>query len=743
MLKKFSWPIIITIVIITGVSVYNILQVRFNYDFESFFPKDDEDLEFFEKHRSRFENDSDYLLLGIERSPNIYDLEFLKKVHTLTNKLKQIKYVKKVISPTNYKLMSDRGGWKLIKLNSQADIDIARKNIPNYEDVVGSIIAADEKALCLFIKLDSLNPFQGDTLMTSIDSLMAATPIPNMRIAGRLKAEKYYVSKMMWELVIFISSSFFLIIFFLWRSFRSAWGVVVPLIVVLLAVVWSIGLMGMLGKPIDLLTVLLPSIMFVVGMSDVVHIIAKYLEELRDGKNIPEALKITFREIGRATLLTSITTAIGFATLITARIRPIQEFGIFTALGVMLAFVLAFSLLPAILVNLPKPKLAKLDPTKLFWHKVLHGAFLKILKARKVIGIGAIVVTILSVIGISLISINVSLIDEVNDGDPLKEDFKFMEAHFSGARPFELSLTLKDTTKSFFDKDILVELEKTENYLRESYGLKLVYSPLTMVRMGNRALFGGGVNPEFFVVPEQPERLSKISKQLEKLKKYSATNAIVAIDGKSARFTGRMPDVGSAEMELKNEEFYKNISSDLIEYKITGSALLLDKNNNYLSKTMINGLLIAFGIIAIIMGILFKSLKMIVISLIPNILPLMMIGGYIGFMDIGLKVSTSIIFTIAFGIAVDDTIHFMSKLKIELMKGRSLIYAIKRTFISTGKAIIITSMILVSGFLTLMFSSFNGTFYTGLLISMTLFFAVLADLLLIPVLLILFSKKVK
>lgn len=719
------------------------MQVRFNYDFESFFPKDDTDLEFFEKHRSQFENDSDYLLLGIERSPNIYDIDFLKKVHELTNNLKRIKHVKKVISPTNYKLMSERGAWKLIQLKSQKDVDIARKNIPHYQDVVGSIIAKDEKALCLFIKLDSLNPFQGDTLMTTIDSLMAVTPIPNMRIAGRLKAEKYYVSKMLWELVIFISSSFFLIIFFLWRSFRSAWGIVVPLIVVLLAVVWSIGLMGLLGKPIDLLTVLLPSIMFVVGMSDVVHIIAKYLEELRSGKDIQESLKITFREIGRATLLTSITTAIGFATLITAKIRPIQEFGIFTALGVLLAFVLAFSLLPAILVNLPKPKLAKIDPTQQFWHKFLHSAFRKVLKARKLIGIGAVVVTIVSALGISMITINVLLIDEVNDGDPLKEDFKFMENHFSGARPFELSVVLKDTSKSFFDKDILEELEKTENYLNESYGLKLVYSPLTMVRMGNRAIYGGGNNPEFFMVPDDTAQLNRISQQLEKLKKYSATNAIIAKSGKTARFTGRMPDIGSAEMEQKNLNFYKNISSELIEYRITGSALLLDKNNNYLSKTMIYGLLIAFGIIAIIMGILFKSLKMIVISLIPNILPLMMIGGYIGFMDIGLKVSTSIIFTIAFGIAVDDTIHFMSKLKIELMKGRSMIYAIKRTFISTGKAIIITSMILVSGFLTLMFSSFNGTFYTGLLISLTLLFAVLADLLLIPVLLILFSKKVK
>ncbi len=742
MLKKFSWYIIAAIVIITGLSVYNILQIRFNYDFESFFPKDDPDLEFFESHRAEFENDSDYLLLGIVREEGVFDLDFLKKVHELTNNLKQIKYIKKVVSPTNYKLPGVRGSWKFLKLQSEEQVAQAEKMAPDYPDIMGSLIAHDHKTICIFIKTDTLDPFQGDTLMTSVDSLMAKTPIENMRLAGRLKAEKYYVKMMMKELIIFISSSFFLIVFFLWRSFRSPWAVIVPLIVVLLAVVWSLGLMGLMNKPIDLLTVLLPSIMFVVGMSDVVHIISKYLEELRNGHTIPEALKITVREIGKATFLTSLTTAIGFATLITARIAPIQEFGLFTALGVILAFILAFSMLPAILINLPKPRLSKVDHEKLFWTRWLHKSFRWILRMRNTIGLGAFAVLLISGIGISMITINVLLIDEVNDGDPLKQDFLFMEEHFSGARPFELSIALKDSTKSWFDADVVAELEKTEKYLIKSYGLKILYSPLTMVRMGNRAFYGGGLLPEYYSIPDDSSKLAAIEAQFEQLQKYAPTNTLISKNGRIARFTGRMKDVGSAEMEEKNIKFYENIQSNLVDYKITGSALLLDKNNNYLSKTMIYGLLIAFGIIAVIMGILFKSLRMIIVSLIPNILPLMMIGGFIGYMDIGLKVSTSIIFTIAFGIAVDDTIHFMSKLKIELMKGRSLIYATKRAFISTGKAIIITSIILVGGFLTLMFSSFNGTFYTGLLISMTLFFAVIADLLLIPVLLIIFSKKI-
>ncbi len=158
---------------------------------------------------------------------------------------------------------------------------------------------------------------------------------------------------------------------------------------------------------------------------------------------------------------------------------------------------------------------------------------------------------------------------------------------------------------------------------------------------------------------------------------------------------------------------------------------------------MTYGLFFAFLVVACVVGIMFKSWKMTIVCLIPNFFPLLLILGIMGFAGIDLKVSTSIIFTIAFGIAVDDTIHFMSKLRLQLAKGRSMLYAVKRTFISTGKAIVVTSIILCGGFLTLVLSNFLGTFYIGLLISLTLLFAVLADLLLLPVLIIyLFPKEI-
>ena len=200
-------------------------------------------------------------------------------------------------------------------------------------------------------------------------------------------------------------------------------------------------------------------------------------------------------------------------------------------------------------------------------------------------------------------------------------------------------------------------------------------------------------------------------------------------------------------MRIKNQKFEQyltaNVNKDLFVFRVTGMPFLVDKTNEFLANNIISSLTIAFIIIAIIMGVLFQSFRMIIIAVLPNLLPLLVIAGFMGLAGITIKISTSIIFAIAFGIAVDDTIHFMSKLRIELNKGKSIVYALKRTYLSTGKAIIVTSLILCSGFLILVGSAISSTFYIGLLVSLTLLFAVLSDLFFLPVLILMFFQEPK
>ena len=237
-------------------------------------------------------------------------------------------------------------------------------------------------------------------------------------------------------------------------------------------------------------------------------------------------------------------------------------------------------------------------------------------------------------------------------------------------------------------------------------------------------------------------------KFLKQIQKYDKSNQLALLMDSTqvfGRMSSTLGDIGKYAVDDKNKRLFEfinqNINQDLVKIHLTGTGHLLDKNMSHLASSLTKGLLIAVFLVSLLMGFLYKSVKMVLIAIIPNVLPLLMLAAVLGFSGIDLKVSTAIIFTISFGIAVDDTIHFMSKFKLELNKGQSKLYALKRTYLSTGRAIILTTLILCSGFLLLILSDFLGTFYVGLLLSLTLLFALIADLFILPVLLLLFFKK--
>lgn len=776
--KRLSKWIIGAVGLITALNLVFIFGLRFNYDFESFFSSNNEEAKYYFDFRDHFENDSDYNLVGIENKKGIFQKDFLLRVDSLVQDFKKVDNVEKIQSITTAKtfIASSRSitPIKLIHLNDFSRLKDDSTNIYSQKELVGTLVSEDATALNIYVKkvnmvsgdgedsnlpglMDRLKSnyraLMGDTtnninkalsvkekekkFVLDIEEAIAKYSFDEVHMAGRTKAENYFVNKMQWEIVFFVLSSLVLIVIFLFIAFRSPWGVILPLFVVTLSVIWCMGFISVAGNGIDIMTVLLPTIMFVVGMSDVVHILTKYLNELRSGVPKLDAIKVTIKEVGLATFLTSLTTAIGFLTLLTSGVTPIQNFGLYTAVGVILAFVLSFTFLPAVLLNIDPPKTANKKAYNPFWEKLLHSLFGWILKNKSKVLIASGIVVGVSLWGVSKLEVNAQLIGEVQEGDPLKDDFVFFEKKFAGVRPFEVSLQAGDSCESLLDRRALLEMDKIETFLTEECEIKQVTSPLSLFKIMNRAMHLN--DPEEYKFPDE-KSYNLVSKYAKKFRKKKEFAMILTRDMKLARLSGIHEDIGSKrfhELRVKFKEFVDTeVNTSIVQPRLTGSALLIDDTNDSLAKNMMIGLGLAFMVIAVIMGLLFQSFRIVLISFIPNVIPLIIIGGILGIFGIGLNISTSIIFTIAFGIAVDDTIHFMSKFKIELMKGRSYLYAIKRTFISTGKAIVVTSIILVSGFLTLMYSDFNGTFYTGLMVSLTLLFAVLADLFLIPVLLI-------
>ncbi len=735
--------------VLTMVSVYFASRLRFDYNFDNFFPKGDPDLTYYFSYRDKFGNDNDYLLIGLESDKGIFEQDFLTKVDSLTKFLQRQPHVEAVLSPTTVKspVIEQFGYFEIpyLHLNEPERYPQDSATIYSTWELVGTLFSEDARAVSIFVQTtDDLKKGPSDTLIASINQKLQQLNLSEYHVAGKALAQAVFIDKMKVELAVFMSASILLVILLLWITFRTVWGVVVPLVVVLLSVLWGLGVMGLFDKPIDVMTVLLPTIMFVVGMSDVIHILSRYVTEVGNGIGKVQAIKITLKEVGLATFLTSVTTAIGFATLVTNSIVPIRNFGLFTAIAVILAFFLAFTVLPAILLLMRKPNPVKARRADISWPVLLRRMLRFILIHPKAILSSSLFIVIVSLIGISQIKVDTTLLEDLGDDDPIVQDFHYFEKKFSGVRPFEMHL-LAAPGHTMYDPEVLQEIEKLEQYLYTSYGLNFISSPASVVKTVNRALNGG--HNSAFILPASEHEQAQVNRRLQQFGKRSELRSLVTPDLKEGRLTGKMPDIGSARAAVLNDSLRNFISQNInpayLKTRLTGTALLLDKNNDYLTSNLMKGLLTAFLIIAFVFGLIYRSFSIMIIALIPNIIPLLMIGGLIGFMGVNMTASVSIIFTIAFGIAVDDTIHFLSKLKLELRKGRTLPYAIKNTFILTGKAIIITSVILVAGFLTLLLSTFDATFYVGLLISLTLLFAVIADLYLLPVLLLLFYKPRK
>jgi len=736
--KLKSIIVLFCVTVFTVVCGFNLQYLQFDYDFEKFYPEDDPETQFFQEHRERFASDNDFLLIAVKNEAGVFKKDFLLKVQDLIEDLDTIRNVDTVISLT---LMERRIRQFKVPYINYDNLDSLQNDsiwISKSPDIYGQLISKDFKTLSLYVSHTQYLSTRGCNILSdAMSRLQEDHEFDEFYIAGRSVGQTYYVGLMQKELGFFTITSFILLLIFLIVAFRSWWGVVLPVVVVVMAVVWILGIMAMIGKPINLVLTVLPTIMFVVGMSDVIHIVSKYLEELRLGKSKIAALTVTVKEVGMATLLTSVTTAIGFLTLYTSRVIPIRDFGLYVAFGVMIAFVLSFLVLPAMFALIPTPEVAKHKSESTFWTRVLRNSFRWTIRNQWKVAIMAVVVVLTSLLGMSSLEVNNFLLEDLKEDDPLNKSFIFFGDNFSGVRPLELSVSCED---GILTPDNIRALDSLEKLAVSIYPNESFISPVTAVKAINR-LKQGGANM-YYEVPESDKDLKKALKMLKKAHSKGDLKTFLSDDGKIARLSTTVKDLGGNEFRRLHQEFEARIEGQYPGFEIaqTGTAYLIDKNNQYLSTSMMWSLAIAFAVVALIVGLLYKSTRMMLIGLVPNIFPLIMIAGIMGFMGIDIKVSTSILFTIAFGIAVDDTIHFISKLKIELSKGKSMVFAIRRTYMSTGRAIVLTTGILCAGFLTLVFSSFLGTFYMGMLITLSLLFALISDLYLLPILVLNFYK---
>ncbi|MBK8612977.1 MAG: MMPL family transporter [Flavobacteriales bacterium] len=745
--ERARWTLIAlgVITVALGISLRN---VRLDYDFEKFFPTSDPELDRYLGFRERFGNDNDFLLVAAERKPSVFDQGFLLKVDSLSARLTRLTDMRSVSSPTRLEepVITPVGVFNVPVLRVGSDSTLAADSARIWTDdrIREAYFAPAGDALLIVAQTTpDLSKKRSDDLLEGVERVMRESGLQGLHVAGRIHGQYYYIQKMERELVLFLTASILLLAVFLYFGFRSLLGVIVPIGVVGLSILWEVGAMSLFDEPLSILTMLLPTILFVVGMSDVVHLLETFLENVRAGMERRRALAVTYKEAGLPTFLTAVTSAIGFATLGSASIQPLQEFGVYTAIGVMVAFVLAFTLLPALLLFIDPRRMLPRAIESSPWDRWLPRLFRWTIRNRVRILIGFGLIMVVSTVGLSRIKVNNYLLEDWPDDDPQKQDFFYFERTFGGVRPFELELTVMDSTRTVWDLDVLKQIEAVQTFVHDEQGVRSILSPVTVMRSLNKAANGGGA--DMLRLPMEAEDARKLARQSEAFGGKEQLRMLVSEDGRTARLSGRKVDEGGFVHKGKNAELDRFIATHtdpkLVQFRQTGMAYLIDRNNEHLSGQLVGGMGLAILLTAAIMMWFFRDVRMVLVSLLPNLVPLLFIAGVMGFTGIDLKVSTAIIFSIAFGIAEDDTIHMLAKLRLQLLEGRSVPYALKRTYLSTGKAVSVTSLMLISGFLTLMLSDFASIFYMGLLITLTLIFAFVAELLLLPALILVMLRS--
>jgi len=402
-------------------------------------------------------------------------------------------------------------------------------------------------------------------------------------------------------------------------------------------------------------------------------------------------------------------------------IAPLKEFGIFSAVGVLFAFIFTFLITPLFIGGSGKVRVV-VNPTKL----------LVILEAKRTVIILIFVVIGISLFGISKLKTEARLLQDLPAGNSVKQDFNFLDKHFGGSKPWELAISVKPD-HVVWDYEVAVEINKISSFIGDSLEIDRVWSPTSVLNYGNQVLQDGNYDEFGFPDSSNYQRTKKLI-----LKIYSSIPQPLVINEQNtyARIIGFIPQIGSEEthqMNLKLDAFIdKNIDKELIETKITGTTVLIDKSHRLISSSMIRGLFSAIILVSIILGIYFKSLKLAFISLIPNLLPLLITAGIMGLLGITLNLTTSIIFAIAFGIAVDDTIHFITSYLQSKEKGKK---RLEKTFKLAGNGMVLTTLIVLAGFFVFLFSSFGATFYLGLFLVIAMASALVVDLTLLPLLL--------
>ena len=533
-----------------------------------------------------------------------------------------------------------------------------------------------------------------------------------------------------------------LIFFFFFRSIRAT---IISICVVTIGVMWAFGILGLLRYEITVLTALIPPLIIVIGIPNCIFLINKYQQEVNKHGNQALSLQRVISKIGNATLMTNVTTASGFATFIITDSKLLTEFGTVASINILGIFILSLLIIPIIYSFMALPKTKHLKHLNKKWIDGFVSWMERIVREHRIgVYFTSVALLALSIIGIYQIEISGSPIEDMPKKAEFFKDIRFFEDEFDGIMPVEIVVDT-EREKGVMKSATLKRMDRLGQVIEETPELSKPVSVVNLIKYSKQAFYNG--IPRYYQLPTAQENTFIMDVARKSDGNGDLLKSFVDSTGQVGRITTFMRDVRTERMEEIERILLENITKIFPDERysvyITGKALLFLKGTKYLVRNLVLSLSLAIGLIALFMAYLFRSFRMILISLIPNLLPLLITAGVMGYVGVPIKPSTILVFSIAFGISVDDTIHFLAKYRQELTANKwrikQSVYAALR---ETGVSMFYTSIVLFFGFSVFIISSFGGTVALGALVSATLLFAMLANLILLPSLLLSLERSI-
>jgi len=751
--------IIVLILIATYLLSTQWKNMQFSYTEANLMPDDHEVNVSYNDFLEKFGEEGNLILLGVQDSA-LFTPEKFKAWNRLTDTLLTYPEVDQIISPASLqelKKLEDPKRFEMVPVlpdkNPDSDLLQAFETklftaLPFYENLVYSSHSntiqsaiylnkelVNTKARKIFV-LEELEP-----LISEFEEKQGI----DVRVSGMPYIRTLNAQNIVDEIGLFIVAALLvtsLIFFFFFRSIRAT---IISMVTVCIGVMWAFGFIGLLHYEITILTALIPPLIIVIGIPNCIFLINKYQQEIKKHGNQAKSLQRVITKVGNATLMTNVTTASGFATFILTDSQLLREFGVVASINILAIFILSLLIIPVIYSYLKPPRDRHLKHLNTRWIGTFVDWMENMVRNHRIaIYISSLALLILSIIGIYTIKVSGSILEDMPQQTQFYKDVKFFEREFDGVMPLEIMIDTKKP-KGVLKLSTLKRMDELEQKIEEIPELSKPLSINRLVKYSKQAYYNG--NPKYYQLPTSQERnfIMPYAKGLSS--NEGIMQSYVDSTGQYARITTFMKDVGTEKMEeIENDllpEIEKIFPVERYDVSITGKALLFQKGTSYLVRNLIISLGLAILLIAGLMAWMFRSFRMILISLVPNLLPLLVTAGVMGYLGVPIKPSTILVFSIAFGISVDDTIHFLAKYRQELKANnwkikRSVYAALRETAVS----MFYTSIVLFFGFSVFMISSFGGTVALGGLVSATLLFAMLANLLLLPSLLLSLEKSI-